>query len=267
MLALWGLGLAYPAYASAPGQPESDSGKFFVRIGIGFNSQSKVRDVLSSPVEYSPFVTVSGGSALSAHLGLNYYLEGIYKFNPWVGCAVGFGYLAHHMIGAESPYTLRIVNQSDRVLNVTPKLTFEANYIYMAAVFSLPLSSALSFNVNAGGGYYFVDYTSETHWYPFFSYLGEDQYTSNFKGDHSTVGYHIKVGWDYKLFKIMTMTFEVLYRGVNLPIYNIPFNTTTGSTVQFLEWLEQEDITVFCYDIPQFQLPRVSFYMGVMFRF
>jgi hypothetical protein len=236
-------------------------------LGLGCNTQGKLQDVLTYPKEYSPYVTLSEGGKWSSHLGLDYYLEGIYKIYPRIGLAVGYGHLSHFIKGIASLYILLMETSDDLTMNLRPNLSFEARYVYASIEFYLPVNSTLSVRAAGGVGNYFIDYSSKTEWDPFYLYYEENVHrTMNFAGNDSALGYHVKLGLEHKLFELMSVTAEVLYRSVNLTLDNVALESGMGSTIQELEWSEKRDLPIFDYDVSRFALPRFSFYIGIIFK-
>jgi hypothetical protein len=232
-------------------------------MSLGFNLGGVIRDTLAIPAEYSPYITIDNNP--KPKMGMDASLELLYHFTPQIGLVFGFGYLSGGKKGEEAEITAVGL---DRPFTGQPRFDWEANSIYITALYALPLSQTFKLNLGAGAAYYMAKLKHRTAWMTGLGGSGNIPNDSfNWEQSAQNWGFHATASLDYSLFENMFFTFDVLYRHAEFEAHVIELYTGPGSTINILEWIEYKDIPYVDYEITQVGISGIAIRGGLKFRF
>lgn len=235
----------------------------YIKMSLGFNVGGLIQDTLSIPSEYSPYVTIANNP--KHKFGMDASLELLYHFTPQIGLIFGYGYLSGGKKGGEAEITAADL---DRPFTGQPRLDWEANSIYVTAIYAVPLSQTLVLNLGAGAAYYMARFKHRTAW---ITGLGSSGSVPNdsFNWDHESQnwGFHAQASLDFALFENMFFAVDVLYRRAEFEAHVIELYAGQGSTIRILEWIEYKDIPYVDYEVTKVGLSGFALRGGIKFRF
>jgi hypothetical protein len=189
------------------------------------------------------FVEVS--QEIHPNFGMDVYVEFTYHLNRYIGFSIGNGYISKTLTGRTSEYDRAGLGQ---IFTVFPDFSMEVIPICISLELSLPLTSAIKFNLKGGLGYYFMQCEGNTTW----EWGGYNRSTYNFDGNSSHIGYH----------------FGASYKIVNFK--NMQSSEVSGSleTGEYLQWFMYETFTEdFDYQVSQASITGFSIRVGFKFKF
>jgi hypothetical protein len=233
--------------------------EFYIKLSFGLAQGGAIEDSLLTPPGFNDYVEVS--QEIHPNFGMDVYVEFTYHLNRYIGFSIGNGYISKTLTGKTSEYDRAGLGQ---IFTVFPNFSMEVIPICISLELSLPLTSAIKFNLKGGLGYYFMRCEGNTTW----QWGGYNRSTYNFDGNSNQIGYHFGASFDKELSMNLFLSIDAEYKIVNFK--NMQSSEVSGSleTGEYLQWFMYETFTEdFDYIVSQASITGFSMRVGFKFKF
>jgi hypothetical protein len=231
-----------------------------MKIGLGIASIGKIDDRLLSPPEYSEYVTFRD---YEKKYDFTYDVEFVYEFRPYMGFSLGWGNASSTIFGRKALHEYQVLDWS---AIITPELNMQTSFVYTSIFICIPTNVSIKLILEGGVGVYFGSYESLSTWRTKWDRFDRMK-TPNFEGNFQKLGYHLGACVDYNITEMIFVSFELVYRIINLDSASIELNTKSDSAVDFFRWLESKTFPSIDYEVSQFNLSGLTFTVGLKFQF